>query len=609
MAEINNVVDKTNQTTHTGATVDETKVASTNWISQIKAGDNVTYDIATHHAITFKDGNADTTGVTWNGLTDIEIVIPSITDIVQTPIEFAGTVDKTGNITWATGHSKEETGSLVFIIEDCTFGGKVCEAGDMAIYDGTTWRVVSGENQVSIVGNNGEAKTTIKIGPAKEVLTVEGKTLELGLDYTDLNGHVSKTKGEVIDVDFGNMTVGSKYIDLQKGEDVKKTIGKTETIQKASKLSDGKVTLTGISDLVTDVNWGTFNPGSLHEIVMNTDARTFAVTGGSLGKITTEDFVSEVTLGNVTFDSVTQGADGAFALVGGITAGTGQAFVTGIDGKTNFTVAGCLQPTDGENAKYVKGIEGNYVTGLTTGGSFSLNKGTQIAIGFGTAASSGDVLYSVSVSANNDTTVLNTASVSNHVLSFETTNVTSGVTVSSSYKSLETTGYTFTPAAVSTATFVNGGFTKASDVTYTFNTANETTYTTTSSYYKLTTPQLGVTKGGYALSNTGMVANVSANTFAVDVTGGVLPSLTASSVVKSAVVTGSVGTGLDYTDVTINAVDPNAMEIALPGAYTLVTSTSGVEVGTAGALAAKSATIDLKGYLKDVEIVETKVSA
>jgi hypothetical protein len=160
MAETKNVVDKTNLETHTGASVDETKVASKNWISQIKASDGVTYDIATHHSIKFVDGNGgDVTE--WSGLTDLEVVIPSIQDIVQTPIEFAGTVDKSGNITWVNGHSKEEAGSLVFITEDCTFAEKVCEAGDMAIYDGTTWRVISGENQVSIVGNNGEAKTTI----------------------------------------------------------------------------------------------------------------------------------------------------------------------------------------------------------------------------------------------------------------------------------------------------------------------------------------------------------------------------------------------------------------------------------------------------------------
>ena len=604
MAEIN-VLDKTDLTNHNPAVTDN---MVNNWISQINVGGTI-HDIATHHKIKFVDGNGGAE-TEWNGLTDIEIVIPTIKDIVQTPIEFAGTVDDTGKVTYNSEHQDgPQTGYLVFIIADCEFEGNACEAGDMAIYDGGKWNVVSGENQVSIAGNNGEAKTTIEIGASKDVLTVEGKTLALTLDYGDLNEHLSKTKGAVEAVDFGNMTVGSKYIDLKQEDGENKTIGKTEIIQKASKLTNGDVTFTGIDDLVTDVNWGTFTPGSLHEIVLNEDKRTFPVTGGSLTKTTTEEFVTEVTLGNVTFDSTTQGTEGAFALVGGIQSATGKAFATGINGKTEFTVAGCLQPTDGADAIYVKGIDGNYVTGLNPG-SFTLGKGSQIAIGFTTESEeSGDVLSNVTVSAVNDKSVLTGASVSDHILTFTSDNVTSSVTVSKKYKSLETTTYTYTPSSVITAAFESGSFTKSSDVKYTVNTDNETTYTTTSAYYKITTPALGIKKGGYELNNTDMVANVAENTFAVNVSGGVLPSLTPSTVVKEANVTGSVATGLDYTDVTINAVDPNAMEITLPGAYSLVdNSGSGVEVGKAGELAAKSATVDLEAYLTDVAIVKTKVS-
>lgn len=608
MAEIN-VFDKTDLTNHNPAVTDN-KV--NNWISQINVGGTI-HDIATHHKIKFVDGNGGAE-TEWNGLTDIEIVIPTIKDIVQTPIEFAGTVDDTGKVTYNSEHQDgPQTGYLVFIIADCTFEGNACEAGDMAIYDGGKWNVVSGENQVKIVGNTDstitdENRTVVKVGAAKDVLVVEGKALSLTLDYDDLNGHVSKTKGAVETVEFGNMTVGSKYINLKQEDGEKKTIGKVETIQKASKLANGDVKLTGIGDLVTDVNWGTFTPGSLHEIVLNEDKRTFPVTGGSLTKTTTEEFVTDVTLGNVTFDSTTQGTEGAFALVGGIQSATGKAFATGINGKTEFTVAGCLQPTDGADAKYVKGIDGNYVTGLNPG-SFTLGKGSQIAIGFTTESEeSGDVLSNVTVSAVNDKSVLTGASVSDHILTFTSDNVTSSVTVSKKYKSLETTSYTYTPSSVITAAFESGSFTKSSDVKYTVNTDNETTYTTTSAYYKITTPALGITKGGYELNNTGMVANVAENTFAVNVSGGVLPSLAPSTPVREAKVTGSVATDLDYTDVNINAVDPNAMEITLPGAYTLENSTSGVEVGVAGELASKSATVNLEAYLKDVAIITTKVS-
>ncbi len=580
-----------------------------NWISQINAGGTV-YDIATHHGITFKDGKNDGTGVKWNGLTDIEIVIPNITDIVQNPVEFAGTVNKSGEITWATGHTKAETGSLVFIIEGCTFAGNVCEAGDMAIYDGSNWKVVTGENQVSIVGNNGEAKTTIAIGPAKDVLTVEGKTLALSLDYADLNKHVSITKGgsATAPVVFGNMTVGTTYVGLTQATGTEETIGKNVTLQKADKLANGEVTFTGLNGLVTDVTFGTFDAGSLHQIVMNSEDKTFDVTGGSLTLTSgqqTGHFVDSVSLGNVTFGEAKQGDNGAFTLVNGISAGKGQSFVTGVDGKTTFTVVGSLQPTDGVNTKFVTNT-GNYVTGLNAG-SFTLTPGDALVTGFGSETTTkGDVISSVDVTAKNDTSVFNEAKVENHVLSFGSTNVASGVTVTPKYKSLTKTGFTYSDPTVQTAAFTTSGFTKASDVTYTLGTAQETTYTTTTSYYKLTTPALQVTKGGYTLSNAGMVATVPENTFAVNVAGGSLPSLTEGSVSKNANITGSVATGLSYTNQE-SFIALNSAKITMPGAYSLVEENvqGAIAVGKEGTLDAYSATIDLSSFVTNVEIVES----
>lgn len=586
-----------------------------NWISQINAGGTV-YDIATHHNITFVEGQGGAR-TTWNGLTDIEVVIPSIADIVQSPIEFAGTVGANGEISWTDGRTEAEKGSLVFVTTDCTFAGIACEAGDMAIYDGEKWNVVSGENQVEIVaaadGTSGDAanKHTVKVGAAQDVLTVEGKTLAIVLDYADLNdNHLDVTKagdmGAAVPVKFGNMTVGSKFIKLTQDTAKQQTIGTVETIKKASKLTNGEVTFTGTDALVTDITWGEFKQGSLSELVMNEDARTFGVTGGSIVKNNAEDFVSNVTLGNVTFDSASEGVSGAFALVGGIQAAEGQAFVTGVNGAAEFTVAGCYQPDDnGTYAKYVKAIDGSYVTSLNAG-SFSLGKGDKVAIGFTTEASTGDVLSKVNVTPST-TDVFSSASVNNHVLSFGTSTVVNDVTTTVSYKTLETTGYTYTPTSANTSAFVNAGFTKASDIKYTLTTANETVYSTTSAYYKLTTPELGITKGGYQLSNDGMVANVSANTFGVSLTGGALPTLGASTLVKSADVKGSVATDLDYVDVNINAVDASAMTINLPGAYSLVdNATDGVEVGVAGELTSKNATINLSNFVTDVAIVDKK---
>lgn len=613
MAENKNVVDNTDLTGHDGVT--DNKV--NNWISQINAGGTV-YDIATHHGITFKDGSSDTTGVMWNGLTDIEIVIPSITDIVQTPIEFIGTVNASGKVMDGTKEiTTFEKGNLVFIAANCTFNGKVCEAGDMAIYDGSEWKVVTGENQISIVGNNGEAETTIAIGPTKDVLTVEGKKLKLGLDYVDLNKHVSVTTGnDKVAVKFGNMTVGKTYVKLDQAEADTKTIGQSITLQKASALADGTVNLTGIDTLVTDVTFGTFDAGSLQEIVLNSDNRTFSVTGGS---ITYDDtslthFVTDVSLdGDVTFGTAKAGDAGAFSLINGISGSkNGQSFVTGInDNADSFTVAGCLQPDGGENSTYIKGITGSYVTGLESGGSFSLNDGaTNIVIGFNNETSTtGDVISSVSVDTTNKKSVFSGAKVNNHVLSFDTEDVLGDVGITPKYKSLKTTGYTWTPAKPTTASFATGTFKKSNDVTYTINTANETTYETTTSLYKITTPTISTDKGGYKLSTSGMIATVPANTFGVGVSGGKLPSLSDGNVTRGANVTGSVGTSLTYTNhESFNALTTTT--ITMPGAYTLTSSdTEGVEVGKAGELSSKNATVNLSEYLTGVAIVTDEVNA
>ena len=576
--------------------------AVTNWISQINIS-GTPYDIATHHSIKFVEGDEETT---WNGLSDLTVVIPTIQDIVQTPIEFAGTVGADGKITWNTEHSDvddPETGYLVFVTADCTFEGHACEAGDMAIYDGTKWNIVSGENQVQLVGTVKDNKVTVAVGAAQDVLTVEGKTLALTLDYEELNKHV-ETKGGKSETATGSATVATKYLKLKEGEGSKETIGEVKTIKEATQLADGTVTITGADTLVTDVTFGTFTQGEMPTLTLNADARTLAVTGGSLTKTdTVKDFVEDVTLGKVVFETAQAGEADTFSLVGGIQAGVGQAFVTGIDDKTEFTVAGHIQPTAGESATFVTGLEGGITEVVTSisDGSIDLDAKIQhFVTGFDDGSDS--VISTVSATTT-DTSVVS-ASVDGHVLNLTPTSVLSGVDINTTSKTFTKSGYKYTAPVATKKSFITGGFKKTEDVTYTLNTANETTYTTTSSLYKLTTPELTVTKGGYTLSNDGMNATVPAKTFGVSLTEGTLPSLTAGNVERKAVLAGSVATGLSTTDVTVNSLKSN--DITLPGAYSLVEGSAddGVAVGAAGQIDV-TATVDLTSYLTGVSIVET----
>ena len=580
---------------------DHNDAAVTNWISQIEAG-GTTYDIATHHSIKFVEGGEETT---WNGLSDLTVVIPTIQDIVQTPIEFAGTVGADGNITWNAEHSDgsdgPETGYLVFVTADCTFEGYACEAGDMAIYDGEKWNIVSGENQVQLVGTVKDNKVTVAVGAAQDVLTVEGKTLALTIDYADLNGHV-KTDGGKTETATGTSTVATKYLKVKKGEDTTATIGEVKTIKEATQLADGSVTITGTDTLVTDVAFGTFTQGEMPTLTLNADPRTLAVTGGSLTKTdTVKDFVEDVTLGKVVFETAQDGEADTFSLVGGIQAGVGQAFVTGIDGKTEFTVVGHIKPTAGESATFVTGLEDGLTEVVTsiTSGSITLDDSNDV---FVTGLSKGSDSVVTDVTHNTTTSnVLSSATVKDHVLSFGNTDVVNSVTVDVTKDTFEKAGYTYTAPTVITKAFTTGGFEKTDDVKYTLNTSNETTYTTTSSLYKLTTPELVVTKGGYTLSNDGMNATVPAKTFGVSMTEGTLPSLTAGSVTREAVLAGSVATGLSTTDVTVNALKSN--DITLPGVYSLVEGSveDGVAVGAAGQIDVTT-TVDLTSYITGVSI-------
>lgn len=585
-----------------------------NYISQIHAGGQ-TYDIATHHGITFRDGNGDATGVTWNGLTDLEIVIPSITDIVQTPIEFAGTVTD-GVISWNEEGHTLEIGNLVFITNDCEFEGAACEAGDMAIYDGSKWNIVSGENQVSIVGSmDDDNRATIKVGAAQDVLTVEGKKLALTLDYTEINKHISKAPGGNAEpVVFGDMTVGSTYIKLkQEDEGEKITIGDSVKIDIATKLASDEVTLTNATGLVNNIVWGTFTEGTLPQFDTNSEKK-LDIAGGVLTKKDGSDFVTNVTLDAVTFVDADANDENKIEVVTCVSSAEGTSFLTNIDGATSFTIEGYIAPQTGVSATFVTGLEGNInpVTSITEG-SFTLVSGNDLVTGLVDPAegAEGDVVSSVSVSYNNETSVLNSATVSNNVLYFGSTNVTSGVTVSTTSKAFAKTGYSYVAPTVSTTAFTTGGFVKVSDTTHTFGTAKETTYTATSKMWKLNTPALGVSTGSYEINHDNMKATVSAGMFVASATSGTYPTWTGMSF-NTVDVTGTISTALETTTKTINAVAASATEITLPGDYSIVAGAAGdgvsVEVGKAGELAATNATVNLSAYTKDFAIVETVVS-
>jgi hypothetical protein len=600
MANISNNVN-----VHEGAAV-------TNWISQINAGGTV-YDIATHHSVTFVEGNGGAK-TTWNGLSDIEVIIPSITDIVQTPIEFVGTV-KDGNIEWKNGHSAPAgAGNLVFITNDCTFEGIACEAGDMAIFDGEKWNIVTGENQVELVGTTDENnRLTIAVGSAKDVLTVEGKTLALTLDYADLDKHVVLTPGGKVNVDFTKVTVDSDYIKLVKAADQTLSVGVDTTFDLPTELASDVVTLKNATGLVNSITWGTFTQGTQTDSSKNSEKK-LDITGGSLtlsSGQTEGHFVDGVSMGDVTFVGADETDVNKIHVLTGITPGVGAEFLNGIhitgeDETADFTIAGFVKPTK-DNVQFVEGLEGSLtpVTSITDG-DFKLVAGTDLVTGFGAeSTTSGDVLSNVTVTANNNASVLNSAYVEGNVLKFGSANVTNGVTVETKYKSLTKTGFEYTAPKATNTAFVTSGFEKVANVDYTFGRGNETTYTPTDAMWKLNTPDIVLTKGTYSLNQTNMKATVPAQSFVTTVTPGELPTWTGYDF-GTTDITGTVDTTLTTTPKTLHVVDDDITTMTLPGAYTLEKGAAedgvSLTVGKAGDVKTSVATVDLTGYITDVTI-------
>lgn len=473
---------------------DPAALETPNYISQINAGGTL-YDIATHHGITFKNGMTDKLGTVWNGITDLEVIIPTVTDLVKTPIQFAGTVGAGGTISYRTGVSETpEAGYLVFITADCTFETVACEAGDMAVYDGSKWNVVTGENQVEIlnVGENNEANVVLT-ATAKDVLTVEGKTLKLSVDYTGVEDVLTISKnGDVIKLTAadGKTDVDAKYLKLTKGADVTKTIGKKESAEIPTALKSGNVNIKEKVLVKDDINLtsGAFPTLKKNDTVVVVDVNNALSVGtDSTADGATGAYVASIdgAIKSATLVASDTAADAALTFVKSISTKEGAKFVNGIH------VAASTEETDGKGDIVIPGKASlvadkkTFVTGLSEAGDagalvstievgdVTVGAGTDIVTGLDKVKqdASGEVITNVTVgSAVQDTTaqwfysglgeattsekfdvvssvsvgdvslvaddanafakdVLATATVDNHVLSFGTVKVSSPVKV------------------------------------------------------------------------------------------------------------------------------------------------------------------------------------
>ena len=482
-----------NVLTETSLVHDNGKVAASNYIQQIKAGDT-TYDIATHHSITFFNGQTDKTGTKWNGITDLQVVIPTITDLVTNPIRLAGTVGEGGTITYnTTGKSSPEIGDLVYMAADCTFNGQPCEAGDMAVYAGqpkdgdkgtsSGWVIVSGENQVTINGIGEDGTSTFSISStAQEVLTVEGKKLLLNLDYGDIYTKFSVEKNAEQKLDTtGNVTVKGVYVGLSKADDKKLDISTEVSFNNATKVASDAVTIDQKVLTADDFTWTSGALPTLKKDAVSVnidDKRTISKTDSSDGMFVTNIDASVVKSAVLNTGAGLDGGKPYIESAGKTTSDT-QAFVSGVhtrkegeEGSADFTVM--TYGVDKSANTFVSGLSAASTSGgllasvavgevslvegsgILTGISASADGAIVTGVSFGSVASNttdnwfvsglnktgSDVVTDVTaISAatlvSDDNTSLKksamvSATVSDHVLSFTMGNVMKPVSVSTS---------------------------------------------------------------------------------------------------------------------------------------------------------------------------------
>lgn len=617
-----------------------------NYIKQINDG-KTTHDIAVQNGIKFFNGGTE---IDWDGKQAVEVVIPTLADIVSNPVVLKGVINSSNDVP-----STPLSGDLYYIGTTGVYFDVACEAGDMAIYykapgeQNGKWNVISGENQIQLAGTTDDSgnHSVVLSETAAKVINVEGKDLSLSVNYADILGKITADgNGEkTIALKNGKTTIPGKYLTLSSTTADSKDITTSVSIELPTALASGDVTIHN-KVLVKD-NF-TFTSGSFPTIKKNAAPITVNAThnmtiaaSGSGDFVTGVDAIKSARL--VNGDSSTND----IAYVANLSFISGKSFVSGIHAHTtadgdktpDFTVPGAVTADASVNT-FVTGVEdstsglvssitvgavtGEFVTGLTGAGTSVLtgvtfgdaiedSKRSWFVTGLAdnaaavTAVDFGEVVVTPQTSA-----AVVSASVNNHVLSFTTGNFMTSATAALSGTGVTTkaftkggvklTGFSSTSDTLTTASVQQAKTTisykslKTGAVTLTqgttgfhFDKAESAAYSPIMGYKKVEVVAASTTKSGAVLQNTAITATIPADQVVVDLNAGTLPSLTIAT--PSGTLSGTVGTELTKVSKDWLAVDPAKKMIAGATTWSLVESS----VSTEGIEVAKTGTYDVKG--------------
>ena len=642
-----------------------TGTSSVNYIKQIFDG-SVTHDIAVSKGIKFYNGGKDdSVAVTWDGTQELEVVIPTLADIVANPVVLKGVIDDPATDT----PDNPQPGYLVYIGKNITFGGQACEAGDMAVYYNDKWNVISGENQIQLAGTTDDSgnHSVVLSETAAKVINVEGKDLSLSVNYADILGKITADgNGEkTITLKNGKTTIPVKHLTLSSTPGVDTDITKSVSIDLPTALASGDVT---ISDKVLVSDNFTFTSGSFPTIKKNDAAITVNAShnmtiaaSGSGDFVTGVDAIKSAKL--VDGDSSTND----IAYVTALSAVAGKSFVSGIHAHTtadgektpDFTVAGVVT-ADASVNPFAKGwgaesnsgdvvssitvgkVTGDFVTGLTGAGTSVL---TGVTFGDtiedstrswfvtgleGDAAAVTDVTFGEVVVTPQTSSAIVSASVNNHVLSFTPGNFMTSATAALSGTGVTTKAFTkggvklsgFSSASdtlkigsvsqaettISYKSLKTGAVTLSQGATgFHFDKAESAAYSPIMGYKKVDVVAASTTKSGAVLQNTAITANIPADQVVVDLNAGTLPSLTIAA--PTGTLSGTVGTELTKVSKDWLAVDPNKKSIPGAATWSLVEASEGVDVAVAGTYDVSGTTvIEANSFIAAVKVSGMPVS-
>lgn len=647
--------------------IEFTGVSSANYIKQIYDG-SVKHDIAVEKGIKFYNGKDNSVAVTWDGTQELEVVIPTLADIVANPVVLKGVINKAEDIP-----AKPEPGYLVYIGTTGNYFNPTvaCEAGDMAVYYDGKWNVISGENQIALAGTSDESgnHSVVLSETAATVINVEGKDLNLSVNYSDILGKITAVgnNSAILKLNNGKTTISGKYLTLSKTAGTAKDITTSVSIDLPTALKSGAVT---ISDKVLLSKDFTFESGSFPTIKKNdapitvnaSHSMTIAASGdGSF--VTGVDAIKSAKL--VNGDSSTND----IAYVVSLSAVAGKSFVSGIHAHTaadadkdpDFTVAGVVTADASVNT-FAKGwgveadsgevvssitvgtVTGDFVTGLSKNGNSVL---TSVTFGNANLDTSGERSWFVTGLADNAEAVTGvtfgevvvtpqtsdafvSASVNNHVLSFTTGKFMTSATASLSGTKVTTkaftkggvklTGFSSTSdtltigkvsqadTTISYKSLTTGAVTLSQGTTgFHFDKAESAAYKPVMGYKKVEVSAATTTKSGAVLQNTAITANISAGAVAVGLNAGTLPSLTIAA--PTGTIAGTVGTELTTVSKDWLAVNPDMKMIAGADTWSLVeVSEGGIEVAKAGNYDVSGTTeIKANSFVGDVKVSGTSI--